>query len=54
MAAHTIQFKDGSGYESYMGIWSGLVGTAFLDWIHPKPGLRWVDIGCGNGACDPH
>jgi len=22
----------------------------FLDWLAPKPGLRWLDVGCGNGA----
>jgi ubiquinone/menaquinone biosynthesis C-methylase UbiE len=22
----------------------------FLDWLAPKPGLRWVDVACGNGA----
>jgi 2-polyprenyl-3-methyl-5-hydroxy-6-metoxy-1,4-benzoquinol methylase len=25
-------------------------GGIFLDWIAPRPGLRWVDVGCGNGA----
>ena len=24
--------------------------TIFLDWVAPPPGLRWLDIGCGNGA----
>ena len=33
-----------------MGVWSQLVGDAFLIWISPKPGLRWLDVGCGNGA----
>ena len=22
----------------------------FLDWLKPAPGLKWIDIGCGNGA----
>ena len=46
----TIRFTDGAAYERYMGIWSRLAGEAFLDWVAPKPGLRWLDVGCGNGA----
>jgi SAM-dependent methyltransferase len=45
-----IRFDDGSAYERYMGKWSQLVGKAFLDWLAPRPGLRWLDVGCGNGA----
>jgi SAM-dependent methyltransferase len=33
-----------------MGQWSQLVGDVFLDWLRPPPGLRWLDVGCGNGA----
>ena len=33
-----------------MGVWSGYAGEIFLDWLAARPGLRWVDIGCGNGA----
>jgi SAM-dependent methyltransferase len=45
-----ITFSDGAAYERYMGRWSRLVGDAFLDWLRPPPGLRWLDVGCGNGA----
>jgi SAM-dependent methyltransferase len=45
-----IRFNDGAAYERYMGKWSQLVGTTFLDWLAPKPNLRWLDVGCGNGA----
>lgn len=45
-----IRFDDGAAYERYMGKWSRLVGEAFLDWLAPKSGLRWLDVGCGNGA----
>ena len=45
-----IRFDNGAGYERYMGVWSRLVGTAFLDWLAPAPQLRWLDVGCGNGA----
>lgn len=45
-----IRFNDGAGYERMMGTWSRLVGDVFLDWLAPARGLRWIDIGCGNGA----
>lgn len=46
----TIRFEDGAAYERYMGLWSRRVGHAMLDWLAPPPGLRWLDVGCGNGA----
>jgi ubiquinone/menaquinone biosynthesis C-methylase UbiE len=33
-----------------MGIWSRFVGEIFLDWLAPPKGVRWIDVGCGNGA----
>jgi SAM-dependent methyltransferase len=45
-----IRFDDGAAYERYMGKWSQLAGETFLDWLAPKSGLRWLDVGCGNGA----
>jgi SAM-dependent methyltransferase len=45
-----IRFDDGAAYEQMMGIWSRLAGEIFLDWLALPPGLRWIDIGCGNGA----
>jgi len=45
-----IRFDDGVAYERYMGKWSQLAGGAFLDWLAPTSGLRWLDVGCGNGA----
>lgn len=45
-----IRFEDGAAYERYMGVWSQLAGEVFLDWLAPEPGLRWLDVGCGNGA----
>jgi ubiquinone/menaquinone biosynthesis C-methylase UbiE len=50
MAERKIRFEDGAAYERMSGIWSRLVGAPFLDWLAPAPGLRWIDIGCGNGA----
>ena len=45
-----ITFTDGAAYEKMMGAWSLLAGDVFLDWLAPAKGLRWADIGCGNGA----
>lgn len=50
MSAQAIRFDDGAAYERMMGTWSRLIGGAFVDWLSPPPNLRWVDIGCGNGA----
>lgn len=50
MSGSTIRFNDGAGYERSMGAWSRLAGDVFLDWIAPAKGLRWIDVGCGNGA----
>ncbi|MGC2081642.1 MAG: class I SAM-dependent methyltransferase [Xanthobacteraceae bacterium] len=43
-------FTDGEAYERLMGRWSRLVGESFLDWLDAPKGLRWLDVGCGNGA----
>jgi SAM-dependent methyltransferase len=50
MATDQIRFDDGAAYERYMGKWSQLAGEMFLDWLAPKPDLRWLDVGCGSGA----
>jgi ubiquinone/menaquinone biosynthesis C-methylase UbiE len=50
MAEQTIRFNDGAAYEQAMGVWSRSAGQIFLDWLVPPPGLRWIDVGCGNGA----
>ncbi|MFM9943455.1 MAG: class I SAM-dependent methyltransferase [Hyphomicrobiaceae bacterium] len=44
------RFGDGAAYERMMGTWTKLAGNQFLDWVAAQPGLRWLDIGCGNGA----
>jgi SAM-dependent methyltransferase len=43
-------FTDGEAYERLMGRWSRLVGEGFLDWLDVPKNLRWLDVGCGNGA----
>lgn len=43
-------FSDGKVYEHMMGRWSKLAGRIFLDWLDPPQNLRWIEVGCGNGA----
>jgi ubiquinone/menaquinone biosynthesis C-methylase UbiE len=50
MTQQQMRFDDGAAYEQMMGKWSRLAGDVFLDWLAPAQGLRWVDVGCGNGA----
>src|SRR5262249_34187187 len=50
MAETQIRFEDGLSYERYMGDWSRRVGTIFIDWLALPSGLKWIDVGCGNGA----
>src|SRR5881394_3966024 len=50
MAEQQIRFEDGAAYERMMGVWSRIAGGIFLDWLAPRVGFRWIDIGCGSGA----
>jgi ubiquinone/menaquinone biosynthesis C-methylase UbiE len=50
VAEQEIRFDDGAAYEQMMGIWSRTAGDVFLDWLAPRSGLSWIDVGCGNGA----
>src|SRR3954469_24901803 len=50
MGTSEIRFADGDAYERYMGEWSQLAGETFLKWLAAGTGLRWLDVGCGNGA----
>lgn len=45
-----LRFDDGAAYEQMMGVWSRLAGEVFLEWLKPDRGMRWIDVGCGNGA----
>lgn len=50
MAEEKIVFNNGAGYEQMMGTWSRLAGAIFLDWLGATKNLKWLDVGCGNGA----
>ena len=50
MSATSHLFSDGEAYERLMGRWSRLAGELFLDWLDVPANLRWLDVGCGNGA----
>ena len=50
MADASDYFVDGAAYELVTGRWSRVAGTIFLDWLALPAGLRWLDVGCGNGA----
>ena len=43
-------WQSGDPYEYYMGRWSKLVANQFVDWLLPKAGRKWLDVGCGTGA----
>ena len=45
-----IRFEDGDAYERGMSPWSRLAGETFLEWLAPRPELRWLDVGCGTGS----
>jgi len=45
-----IRFEDGDAYERGMSPWSRLAGETFVQWLAPRPGLQWLDVGCGTGA----
>ena len=50
MSDKKIVFEDGNAYERMMGVWSQIVGKEFIEWLNPKSGQSWIDIGCGTGA----
>jgi SAM-dependent methyltransferase len=49
-AAAVDAWSRARAYESYVGRWSRPVARAFVAWLDPQPGLRWLDVGCGTGA----
>ena len=43
-------WASGEAYEPYVGRWSRLVASEFLNWLGVARGGRWLDVGCGTGA----
>jgi ubiquinone/menaquinone biosynthesis C-methylase UbiE len=43
-------FIDGAAYERLMGRFTRAAGDVFVDWLSPRKGLDWIDVGCGTGA----
>lgn len=43
-------WSSGDSYELYMGRWSRRIAERFLDLVAARPGLDWVEVGCGTGA----
>jgi trans-aconitate methyltransferase len=43
-------WDDTAGYELYVGRWSRQLSADFIQWLRPKPGSTWLEIGCGTGA----
>lgn len=44
------RWDDTNGYELYVGRWSRVISSQFIDWLDPQPGLKWLELGCGTGA----
>jgi ubiquinone/menaquinone biosynthesis C-methylase UbiE len=49
MTAAVLRFDDSAEYERFMGRWTRAVARVFLDWLAVRPGLSWLDVGCGTG-----
>ncbi len=43
-------WQAGDSYNLYMGRWSRQIAPVFLDWLDPRDGLDWLEVGCGTGA----
>ncbi|PWS35458.1 SAM-dependent methyltransferase [Falsiroseomonas bella] len=50
MGGTTGLWGAAEAYERYMGRWSRAVAPLFLDWLAPRTGLDWMDLGCGTGV----
>ncbi|MEP6600048.1 MAG: class I SAM-dependent methyltransferase [Actinomycetota bacterium] len=43
-------WSSGARYEPYVGRWSRLVASSFIDWLDVAENAAWLDLGCGTGA----
>src|SRR5262249_20683751 len=44
-------FADGDADDRYMGRWSRALGDRCSAGLESPPNRRWLDVGCGTGAC---
>ncbi|WP_353826536.1 class I SAM-dependent methyltransferase [Agromyces sp. SYSU T0242] len=44
------RWQLGAPYERYIGRWSRLVASRFVDGLCAPHGLRWIDVGSGTGV----
>src|SRR5262249_18092048 len=49
-AARPDSWAAAESYGPYMGRWSALVASKFVDWLALRRGACWLDVGCGTGA----
>lgn len=43
-------WSAGQSYEHYMGRWSRMIASDFVEWLAPPAGAAWLEVGCGTGA----
>jgi SAM-dependent methyltransferase len=44
------QWTCGSAYDQWMGRWSALLASEFIDWLAIPSRARWLDVCCGSGV----
>ena len=37
-----IKFEDADLYEKFMGVWSRMLGSKFIDWMSPDQGKKII------------
>ena len=50
MQGPDAMWVDADSYEAYIGRWSRIAATMFLDWLKVAPRSAWLDVGSGTGA----
>jgi SAM-dependent methyltransferase len=50
MTADHDAWSAGQSYERYMGRWSRMIASMFVDWLDAPSQADWLEIGCGTGA----
>ena len=47
-----IKFEDADLYEKFMGVWSRMLGSKFIDWISPDQGKKIFLVHRGVMLCN--